>query len=275
MARKITAILLSIFFLSVAGYSLYKIIHGLNEYKVGEEAYDSLAGFVELPESPSNTSKPVETLTDDTVHTDTESDTDAVTVPKEIPAPKVDFDSLEAINDDITAWIYLEGTKINYPILKGNDNDWYLNHLPDGTYNSAGSIFMDYRCSADFSDRHTILYGHHMNNDTMFNAVTYYRDQSFYDSHPYCVIVTPDGAFKVSFFAGYVATVDGDSWRVYFDSDEDYLRWIGDAVAKSSFKSTVTPKGGDKVVTMSTCSNEYEDARFVLLGVAEPIVSEK
>ena len=76
----------------------------------------------------------------------------------------VDFEVLQTENKDIIAWLHCPDTKINYPVAQSEDNSYYLRRLLDGSWNTAGTIFMDYRNSADFSDRHTVIYGHNMKN---------------------------------------------------------------------------------------------------------------
>ena len=84
---------------------------------------------------------------------------------------------------EIIGWIYSDGTPINYPIVQTTNNEYYLRRLIDGTYNQAGSIFMDYKNSSDFSDYNTIIYGHNMKNDSMFGTLTSYESQDYYNEH--------------------------------------------------------------------------------------------
>lgn len=230
----------------------YHMFTGLQEYREGEKAYDALSQYVQTTE-PENTE------------------------PTDIPAtesqeidsiwPSVDFESLESINEDFVAWICLEDTVINYPVVQGDDNDYYVYRLFDGTENKSGTIFMDYRNQPDFTDRNTVLHGHHMKDGSMFQLITHYKMQSFYDEHPYFLIMTPDGNYKLELFAGYVASLNEQCWRTDFDSDEEFLKWVDKAVSRSKFKSDVIPTAEDRVVTLSTCDYDFEDARFVLLGV--------
>jgi len=115
-----------------------------------------------------------------------------------------------------------------------------------------------------------VFYGHHMNNGTMFNQITKYKDQSFYDDHPVCLVMTPNGNYKLEFFAGYVIDMNSQAWKMEFASDEEYDQWLEDAISKSAFTSTVEPTAQDRVVTFSTCTYEYNDARFVLAGILKP-----
>lgn len=251
MKRKILIYLLCLIFAAIIIFSAYQIISILLEYHAGEQSYDDLERYISLPSIGSSSTQPddPETDKDDTVW------------------PEVDFDSLKKINDDIVAWIYIEGTEINYPIVQGEDNDYYLYRMIDGEYNKAGSIFMDYRNQADFSDKHTIIYGHQMKNGSMFADVLDYKKQEFYDAHPTYLIMTPDKNYKVEIFAGYVASVDDPSWQLTFPTDEDFTQWLDFTMERSAFESNTVPTAQDNIVTLSTCSNEFNDARFVLVGL--------
>ena len=153
-------------------------------------------------------------------------------------------------------------------MVQGTDNDYYINHLFDGSWNRAGAIFLDYRNSADFSDPHSIVYGHHLINDTMFSALEGYKEQWFYDAHPTAQVITPEGVYTLHFFAGYVADTSTDAWRLDV-SGEEMTQWLDAAIRRSWFRADRYPAPGDRIVTLSTCSYEFEDARFVLLGFLE------
>lgn len=233
--------IICIIFLSIAIFSIYKILSTLNEYKDGEDTYNELKQYTNI--------KSNETLSNDIIW------------------PEVDFNSLKEINNDIIGWIYFEDTNINYPIVKGSDNDFYLNHMIDGTNNSAGSIFMDYRNQANFNNKHTIIYGHHMKNGSMFSNLIKYKEQSFYDEYPYYLIMTPDKNYKIDIISGYVASVNEDSWKLNFSSNKEYEKWLKKTIDASLFKSNIIPNTKDNIITLSTCSYEFDNARFVLVGI--------
>lgn len=263
MKRKIPLLFLCMLFLGIAMYAGIRLWKQWQEYKVGRETYASMTQYIQFAES-----LPAET--EQTGAPGTISGTTETEAMDETLWPTVDFESLQVLNPDVAAWIYLEGTAINYPVVLGSDNSEYLYKLVDGTNNGAGSIFMDYRNLPDFSGRNTILYGHHMKNKTMFAPITNYQDQAFYEEHPTCLILTPEGNYKLEFFAGFVANLNGDAWKLEFDSDEEYGEWLEQAMASSTFESVITPTPQDRVVTLSTCSYEYDDARYVLMGILVP-----
>ena len=259
-------ILLCLVFLGMIGYFGSRLYLQWDEYRQGEQIYEELVQYIDLETAPAEepTQQKEKNQTTPEQIQDTPEPTSA---PDNTVWPAVDFAALQKINPDVVAWIYVEGTNINYPVVRGSDNSYYLNHLVDGTYNSAGSIFMDYRNERDLTDRNTILYGHHMQNNSMFNQITNYKSQEFYDQHPTCLLMTPDGNYKIVLIAGYVTDMNSDAWKIQFESDEEFSLWLDNAVSRSTFISAAEPAAQDRVVTFSTCTYEYNDARYVLVGI--------
>lgn len=231
----------------VSAYQIWDIV---TEYKVGEDAYEEMEQFIDIPSQVPTTDPEGEDESD-------------------IEFPVVDFESLKQINEDVVAWLYIPNTHVNYPVVQGSDNSYYLNHLFTKVWNSAGSIFVDYRNEADFSDPHTLIYGHQMNNRTMFNDLKLYEDQSFYDQQPVGYLLTPEGTYLIEFFSGFVSSVDTNAWDLSFPEDS-FVTWLADIKSRSAFTSQVEPQAEDKVVTLSTCSSAFKNARFVLHGVLRP-----
>ena len=114
-----------------------------------------------------------------------------------------------------------------YPVVQGRDNQYYLKRLFDGKWNSAGCIFLDSRNEPDFSDGHSIIYGHHMKNGTMFSGLTEYKKQEFYEGHPTILLVTPEQSIRVEIFADYVASVEDNAWEIAMGSDVEFENKTG------------------------------------------------
>lgn len=195
--------------------------------------------------------------------------------------PTVQFDELLKTNGDVIAWIYGANTHINYPVVQGSDNDYYLRHLLDGTWNDNGSIFMDCANSADFSDQNSLIYGHNMTSGAMFSNLVKYKQQAYYDQHPYLYMLTPQQSYKLHLFAGVIVDASGyildgngqvaySDCRVYqFQLTQEFLQQM---VNHSTFRSTTSvPSADSHIVTLSTCTYEFKNVRYVVLGVLEPI----
>ncbi len=185
---------------------------------------------------------------------------------REFAPISVDFQALLKESEDIVGWIYCENTKINYPVVQASNNEYYLKRLPDGKFSGGGSIFMDYRNDPDLGDWNTVLYGHNMNDDSMFGDLSYYRQQKFYDEHPVMYYLTPEKDYKLELIGGYTTGSTSDTYSQPGDREErDYL--IRKAVQNSKFQADVEPGEKDPLMTLSTCTYEYEEARFVLVGI--------
>ena len=182
----------------------------------------------------------------------------------EIPE-SIDFDSLHEISGDAVAWLFSPGTKINYVIAQAKDNDYYLHRLLDGTTASGGTLFEDYRCSADLKDWNTLVYGHHMKNGSMFAGLMDYRDPAYYEEHPVMYLYIPGKRYKLELIAGYTTTVDDMIFSIPA-TKEGRDKILHHASRVSSFISGITADAKDKLVTLSTCSYAYDDARYVVIG---------
>lgn len=256
MKRKLLVFGMLTVFLIGMGIAVYNILDISLEYRSGRKTYENMREFVQ-----------VETTPEQEETADPASQQASEPVLEQEQYPKVDFDALLAVNDDVVGWVYIEGTEINYPIVQGEDNRQYISTLIDGKYNSAGSIFMDYRNTPDFSDPHTILYGHNLKNGAMFNGITLYRNQSYYDAHPFGLIITPQKRYQFEIVSAYVASLADPAWQLEFVEDADALQWLEDSMEHAPFVSRYTPGLGDRILTLSTCTYEFDDARFVLVGV--------
>lgn len=178
----------------------------------------------------------------------------------------IDFSLLKSLNSDLVGWIGTEDNEIDYPLVQGEDNEYYLTHLFTREKNKLGSIFFDYRNQTDFSDRNTIIYGHNMKDGSMFSSLIEYKNESYYLANPTLPIFTPDGNYLIEFFAGIV--VDGSYESVQFDfqNDMEFMEYVGSLVEQSTFKSQTRISEQDRIVTLVTCSYEYQNARYALYG---------
>lgn len=262
MKKKIRNILMLIFFVSflVSAWHVYNI---KKDYKAGSESYASLEQYISFEDTEPTIATNEVPATLHTEPTETVS-----TISDDTKWPNINFAALSEINQDIVGWLYIEGTEINYPVVQGTDNDYYLRHLFDGTYNNAGCLFLDSTSESDFTEKNNIIYGHHMKNGTMFYDLKEYKDQSFYDEHAVALLVTPTNKYKIHFFSGYVSATSASAWDIDF-SDVGYELWLQELLDKSCFTAVVQPTTEDLVITLSTCSYEFNNARFVLHGILQ------
>jgi len=260
--KRIIKYLTVLLLLSGAGFAAYKMCSMALEYNAGRSTYEQVQNLaVSQITSPPPGQKP-ELLEESSPPPGTEQN--AVSAPE---FPTIDFSLLEERNSDTVGWVFIDGTNINYPVVQGEDNRHYVSTLFDGSENQAGSIFMDYRNNADMNDTHTILYGHNMRNKTMFADILNYQSQEYYDTHPYGLYITKEKNYSFEIVAAYVASLADPAWQLEFATEEDSLRWLNESVDKSAFQSKVQATAGDRFITLSTCSYEFDDARFVLIGI--------
>jgi len=179
---------------------------------------------------------------------------------------EINFEALRAINRDAAAWLYCPDTAINYPVMKADDYSYYLTHLPDGTENANGSLFIDYNCTPDFSGKLSVVYGHHMRSGKMFGSLKGYKTQSYYDEHPVMYLYTPWEICRIELLFGCV--IDAGQWRERaFMYEQNIQALLSYAAHNTTFKSGGAYTEGDRVIALSTCSYEFSGARYVVIGV--------
>lgn len=182
----------------------------------------------------------------------------------------VDFDALLEINPDTIAWIrFDEPSIINYPVVKSADNNEYLTKTFAENDNKLGAIFMDMRNSSDFSDRNTIIYGHHLNvSPDMFSRLHLYEDEEFCQEHPNFYIYTPDGNVRTyTVFSAGVVNASADNYDIEFASDEEFEQYIEVCRESSNYQVDVEVNAQSQIVSLSTCTGNQRDERFLLQGV--------
>ncbi len=232
--------------LAAAGVSGYHLYVGTNAYRKSDASYEEIRKITADSET-------------DAAEDDTAEPMPGVTVP--------DFASLAKINPDIAGWLSLEGTVIDYPVVQGSDNEYYLNHLFTGEVNRAGCVFMDKDNAKDFSDPCTFLYAHNMRNGTMFAELEKYREQSYYEAHPVLILQSAQGErWRVELFAGILTAGDGGYVQTAFESMEEYLKYCAEMKERSTFQSEVNVTAEDRILGMSTCRYDVSDGRYVLFG---------
>ncbi len=157
--------------------------------------------------------------------------------------PVVDFEKLQAANNDVVGWIYIPDTNVNFPIVKGQDNDEYLHNDYLGRYSFAGSIFMDYRCNSKFTDKETMIYGHNMHSGDMFGRLKKYDDDAYLEAHKDVYIFLP-----------------GNKYKLYSVSEAGYVS------VDNEIYELPQEEGKPKTMVLSTCTDSSSDTeRFVLI----------
>ncbi|NTW71548.1 MAG: class B sortase [Eubacteriaceae bacterium] len=174
------------------------------------------------------------------------------------------FTELQKVNGDTAGWIKIDDTMIDYPVVRTIENEYYLAHDFYKNESKAGTIFMDYRNLGDGIDRNVILYGHNMKDGSMFKDLMKYKDRSFFDSHRFIQFDTLLEETKWEIFSVYVTGTDFYYIDTDFSTDEEYQVFLDTLQKKSLFPTDVRLTAADQILTLSTCSYEFDNARFVV-----------
>lgn len=179
-------------------------------------------------------------------------------------APETNFVAqLKAKYPDMVGWIKIEGTDIDFPVVQGKDNDFYLNHTYKGEYHPFGEVFMDKDDKPDYSDQNTVLYGHNVRSGHVFHDLEQYKEQTFRDAHPYIEIDTVDGKKTYEIVAVYTASAY-DPYRKPNYSEEEWEKFRTWVKGKNRIKESLPDRDG-RILTLSTCSDEED--RLVIHAV--------
>ena len=240
-------IALGVILLLVAGFIFVRSLLG---YRQAEETYGSLAEYAPVDDSSSS------------------------------GLPVVDFDALAEINPDIVAWIYVPNTNINYPVVQGDDNSEYLYRLFDGTSNSSGSIFLDADATAPgIVDEQTPVYGHHMNNRSMFYEIDDTVDQAAFDKIETVYYITRDATYRCTpLMTCVIDETFLDARQANFSDTHslaDYLREMRADMRAEADDAEERIATVDQVLTLITCSGELPgaDRTVMVLSVDEQVPS--
>ena len=191
----------------------------------------------------------------------------------EVAPIRVDFEALRAVNPDVVGWIYCEDSRINYPVVKGESNDYYLHRDVNREHNVSGAIFVEEANRDGFVDANTILYGHHMGDGSMFAGLDYWVKQNYFDAHPVMWLLTPEQDYKIEIFSAYTTSAFSETYTVYPENGEDFSAYLVRAVSKSSPRSDVKLDDRAQYILLSTCAYVFDYARTAVHGVMLPVSS--
>ena len=165
--------------------------------------------------------------------------------------------SLTEVNPDYVGWLQMPGIHEEYPIVCGEDNDKYLHTTFEGQENAAGAIFMDYRNIDGFSSSHTIIYGHRMNNGTMFGKLHYYLEEQYREQNSNIIIILPNGTKKSYSIIDARIT---DAWDYAYQVD-----FAGDDALRAFFREIGVPEDCENLLTLSTCASGRDRNKRILV----------
>jgi len=253
---KILLITLVLIFALMGGFTV-ALIRDMYTMNKGQSFYDSVAATYYSPQN--QTAQKVEETTT------------IITPPTDAPPPvfeaALDFNALREFFPDITGWLKAENTVINYPIVQGVNNEYYLDRLPDGTQNKMGSIFLDFRNSADFSDDNIFIYGHHMRSGDKFGTFRQYKQQDYFENHSTMSLYTSTDNFTIDLFAAYILDSANEIPPMRFINQTDFELYMNHVKERSFFSSDTQVSFGDKLIFLCTCNDSgNKNERLILVG---------
>ena len=233
----------------------FMIFKTARDYKAASDEYDSLRQYASEEVSATETAekvsdiKPIE-LEEAEERKELKSNENR----EDFPEMEVDFKALREKNPDTVGWLYVGSCGISYPIVQGEDNDYYMNHTFEGTVNSSGAIIMDYRDDKYLKDWNTFIYGHNMKNGSMFGSLKkLLKDETLYDTDPYIYVYLPGYIYRYKIFSYYKDKPDS---KMYWTADtlQEYRQYIRDALSLSVRDLGVETSEENNMVTLVTCS---------------------
>lgn len=272
MNRKLRVVLLILFGAAFA-VSAAMLIHQMIQYREGDETYaeaEEMAGLPDLTKIAPDTATPDSGAASASVSVPASSSEEKTSVyvdPYADALRAMDFSALRKVNSEVLGWILIPGTRISYPIVQGKDNQYYLTHTWKKWTSVVGSIFMECINDRDFSDFNTIIYGHRMNNGSMFAGLKYYKKQSYWADHPTVYITDDNGTRKYDIFAAYEVSTQGDTYRLKFSSDQAKQAYIDYCLEQSVIDTGITPDTWDQILTLSTCTGNGHATRWIVQAV--------
>ena len=174
---------------------------------------------------------------------------------------------LQSLYPDVIGWLTIPNTRIDYPFAQGDDNDHYLHMDLDRNWSQAGTIFMDYRNSKDFSDFNNIIFGHNMRNGSMFGTLRNFNDQHFFDTNKTGTIFLANKTYEIEIMAfAVIKPDDAIIYNPYIETEEDKTIFLDYVKNMARYHRDIGITAKDRIITLSTCNYEFNDARMVVIG---------
>ncbi len=181
---------------------------------------------------------------------------------------QLDWEKLKKKNSDIIAWIEVPGTNIDYPVLKSSEWNEYLDKDYKNRKSELGSIFIQPETKTDFTDPHTILYGHNMRDRQMFGSLHRYESEKFWKNHRKIYLHLPGQVLTAKVYSTYDCDDQTSTYQTDFSDEQEFHGWTEMSVSKRYYDTGLEPKAGSRIITLSTCSNgRGHSSRYVVHAV--------
>lgn len=177
-------------------------------------------------------------------------------------------------NSDIVGWLEIPNTNINYPVLQGADNEFYMTHNYKKEKSKNGSIFLTKDYDWTLPSSNLLIYGHNLGNGAMFQELLEYESQKYYIEHPTIRFTTSTEDAEYEIIAVFKSRVyyksEQNVFRYYYfvnaTTEDEYNQFVNNAKQASLYETNATAEYGDQLITLSTCSYHVKDGRFAVVG---------
>ncbi len=183
---------------------------------------------------------------------------------------------LMKINEDVVAWVTIDDTNIDHPVVQGEDNMEYVNKDAYKNFALSGAIFLDYRNNKEFKDPYSLLYGHHMDQGGMFGDVVLFEKKDYFDKHKTGTLFLPKETYRIEIFM--VSKIDAYDSVIFNPSSiasMDNRQALIEHARKTKLHERDINIGNDRIIALSTCEKATTNGRTVVLGVIRPMNGDK
>lgn len=269
-SRKIYIILLTVFLL-IAVVSGGVCVYLIRDAGASAESFDDLEELIAIPTESAAQFVPPESIADSIDSPDDPGSPEETVAPDSIEA-SIAYEKYKALyeqNEDFVGWISIADTSISYPVMQSVDNPgFYLKHSFDKTYSNYGVPYLDEACTAGVSNN-LIIYGHNMNNGTMFHDLLKYSDASYWEAHQFIQFDTLShlGEYQIVLVFRFDANHEDFRYNKYTDMDEAaFIDFMDQCRSRQLYVTGVSVEYGDEMLTLSTCEYSQDNGRFIVLA---------
>ena len=238
----------------------------IQPYTVSVEVQEQLDSITAVLIQKTDVTEPVTTFAEEDT-AETEAETEHIqaydTLPEETLRELISAaQTLTDAYPDAIGWLILPGTNIQYPLMQGEDNAFYLHHAYDGSKLNAGSVFLDYRCEKHLLNGINVVYGHNMKNGTMLAGLAKFEDAEYFNAHRYGWLATPDCVYRLDF----CSLAHADCNDAIYDGSQTITSWMIRLRGLSGIYEPISYSEDDKFISLSTCTNATGNDRTILTG---------
>lgn len=277
MRRKVLLVLAAVVLLGVAAWAIWGLGSSLQDHAEQDEIFQRLRKIATEDNptdlGPGSRGEGISAANEPSQAVESEEEPELIPIP-EAASTGHDIQALQEENPECVAWISIEGTDIDYPVMwSPDDPDYYLDHSFEKTSNRHGVPFLDSRCNIDTADN-LIIYGHHFTDGTMFSTLHKYESYSFCEDHPLIILETSEGVsqYRIAAVLRVSGTVYPTRWSIFnslYMDEVQFDEMAQEIEAQTLYSTGVSPVYGDHLLTLATCEYTQKNGRLAVVAVKE------